>query len=222
MHKRANRWALAIGLALALLLLWVVARPSGTLRSVLVVTRDLPPGIAIPRAALDFRDLPEQYVEERHIGAEDVERLIGARTITAVASGASLLWTDVATGEPDRTLSSLVQVGMRAVSIPARDLGAELHAGDRVDVLFTPRVPLHADPDEAPTSTLLENALVLGLVGASAGDAQVAIPQLAISVSPRDAQRVAHCEGRGGLRIALRNPHDVALTELFENAQEEP
>ncbi|HEY6880982.1 MAG TPA: Flp pilus assembly protein CpaB, partial [Polyangiales bacterium] len=220
MHIRSSRWALAIGLPAALLSLWGVARPAGTLRPVLVVTRDLGPGTAITRAVLDFRDLPEPYVEERHIGAEDVERLIGARTTTAVTSGASLLWTDVATGDPERTLASLVPVGMRALTVPAQDLDGALRAGDRVDVLFTPHAPPRGAPDDARTSMLLENALVLGLIHASGG--QGAVAQVALSVSPRDAQRVAHGEGRGTLRIALRNPHDVALTEVFADAQEGP
>jgi pilus assembly protein CpaB len=211
MHRRASLLALAISLTAAGLLLWMIGHGGfGATRSVVVVTRDIAVGEAIARPALDFRDLPESFLEERHVPAEDVDRLIGMRTLNAVGSGAALLWSDLEASRPGRTLSALVQVGMRALSLAQPSF--EGQPGDRADVLFVPRIPDDGTPDEQPTVALLENALVL----------TVSPERVTLSVSPRDAQRIAHTEGRGIVKLALRNPHDVAMADAFDDARGAP
>ena len=108
----------------------------GAARTLLVVTRDLALGEVISRAALDFRDLPERYVEERHIEARDLERVLGTRAATAVTSGSSLLWSDLDDLQERHTLSSLVRAGKRAFMLPEREVSFDglLRPGDRVDV----------------------------------------------------------------------------------------
>jgi pilus assembly protein CpaB len=218
MHRKASLLALAISSVAALLLLWMLGRPFGATRSVMMVTRDVAAGQPVARAMLDFRDLPEGFLEERHIPAEEIERVLGMRATANLASGATLLWTDLDAARPSRAVSGLVQVGMRALSLPAEELGAErwLQAGDRVDVLFTPRVPDDGTPDEQPSVALLENALVLAI--GSEGEAG----EVTLSVNPRDALRVVHTQGRGALRLTLRNPHDVAVAEVFDDGRGVP
>lgn len=227
MERRARQLALGMALAAVLLLLWLLGQGSAlagsATRSLVVVTRDLAPGEVIQRAALDFRDLPEAFVEDRHIAADDVERLIGMRVNTAVVGGSSLLWTDLDAGRAGRTLSGLVQVGMRALSLAELGFDGLLRPGDRADVLFTPRVPEDGSLDDQPTVTLLENVLVLSVGRELSADVsrRDAAPdgeaRVTLSVSPHDAQRVAHTVGRGTLRLLLRNPHDVAVAEVFDS-----
>jgi pilus assembly protein CpaB len=185
----------------------------GMPKSVVVATRDLALGEVISRAALDFRDLPERYVEERHIDARDLERVLGTRVTAAVASGSSLLWSDLDASQEGRTLSGLVRAGMRAFTLPARDVSFDglLRPGDRVDVLFT--------RPESGTLTLLQNVLAL-TVGSDLGDDAESSVQRAgaagrvtLSVSLEQAQLLAHSEGRGALRLALRNPQDLVLVD---------
>jgi pilus assembly protein CpaB len=230
MQRKASLWALAALALSALVLLWSLAPQrlaSGHTRTIVVATRDLPPSEPLARASLDFRELPESFVEDRHIGAEDVERLIGMHTNTAVAAGSSLLWTDLDATPPARTLAGLVQVGMRALTLPGRELGFDglLRPGDRVDVLYTPRVPEDGALDDGETIALLENALVLTVgrdlgMGVERGEdaragQEVSRGDVTLSVSPHVALRLAHAEGRGTLRLALRNPQDVALAEVL-------
>ncbi len=213
MQRKVSLLALGISVVAALLLLWMLGRgPLGTTRSVLVITRDLVAGDAITRAVLDTRDLPEAYVEERHIPAENIARVLGVHLASNVASGASLLWSDL-DARPVRELSGLVQVGRRALSLPMMGAESWLHAGDRVDVLFTPNVPEDGSPDEQPSVVLLENALVLAVEDKGA---------VTVSVNPREALRIAHTQGRGALQLALRNPHDVAMAEVFEDTRGTP
>jgi pilus assembly protein CpaB len=182
-------------------------------RSLVVVTRDVALGELISRSALDFRDLPERYVEERHIDAHDLERVVGTRSSTAVPGGSALLWSDLDLSIERRSLSSLVRAGKRAFTLPERDVSFDglLCPGDRVDVLFT-----QATSD---TRTLLQNVLVL-TVGDDLGDLGEPRPlpgrrsgRVTLSVGLEQAERLAACEGRGTLRLALRNPQDLALVE---------
>ena len=69
---------------------------------------------------IGIRDLPAAYVEERHIRAADLQRIIGVRVSMGVKANESLLWTDLATtAQQRRDLSGLVRNGMRAVTIRA-------------------------------------------------------------------------------------------------------
>ena len=189
----------------------------GAPQSVVLVARDLGLGEVITEGVLSLHDLPEQYVEERHIPASDMTRIIGTRATTAVRSGASLLWSDLDVMQSGRTLSSLVRSGMRAFSLPdgAVSFDGLLRPGDRVDVLFTTR----ADEEGVATRTLLQNVLVL-TVGADLGSAQRGEEEarhrgegVTLSVTPSQAEELAASEGRGRLRLSLRNPEDL-VTDL--------
>lgn len=188
----------------------------GEPKAVVVATRDIALGDVITRAALDVRELPERYIEERHIQLDDLERVLGARATAAVASGASLLWSDLDVAQESRTLSGLVRTSMRAFTLPERDVSFDglLRPGDRVDVLFTPAESMSA------TSTLLQNALVLTVgrdLGREDSDEDRAATdgsgRVTLSVTMEQAQRLAHSERRGNLRLALRNPQDLVVAE---------
>jgi len=218
MTRRATLTALLAGLlAAGVLPLYLrrheLALLGGAARSVVVVTRDLALGELISRAALDFRDLPERYVEERHIDAHDLERVVGTRSSAAVPSGSALLWSDLDLSLERRSLSSLVRAGKRAFTLPERDVGFDglLRPGDRVDVLFTQAA--------SGTRTLLQSVLVL-TVGDELGDHAELHPlaarrsgRVTLSVGLEQAELLAASEGRGTLRLALRNPQDLALVE---------
>ncbi|MEY4511668.1 MAG: hypothetical protein RLZZ450_3790 [Pseudomonadota bacterium] len=182
----------------------------GPSRSVVVLARDLALGAPISRAALDFRELPERYLEERHIEAHDLERVLGARAATTVPTGSALLWSDLDQAPEARTLAGLVRSGKRAFTLPGTDVGFSglLRPGDRVDVLFTRA--------EGGSLTLLQNVLVL-TVGSDQGAAASARVQpserVTLSVDLEQAQLLAASEGRGVLRLALRNPLDLALVD---------
>lgn len=191
----------------------------GEPKPVVIATRDIGLGEVITRASLDLRELPERYLEERHIEEVDLERIVGTRATTAIASGASLLWTDLDVSPAGRTLSGLVRGGMRAFTLPQSDVSFDglLRPGDRVDVLFTPAEP------SARTTTLIENAIVL-TVGGDLGDGQEDGERpdggrVTLSVRVEQAQLLAHSEQRGALHLALRNPQDLVVAEGAEASE---
>ncbi|MFM2420409.1 MAG: hypothetical protein RL385_5132 [Pseudomonadota bacterium] len=187
-------------------------RAGGTPLQVVVITRDLAVGDAIVANDLALKQVPERFVEERHVLARDRESLLGARSAVALPVGAAVLWTDVDTAPEGRTLASLVRPGMRAVSLRASEVGFDgmLRPGDRVDVLF-----VEGDAPQRGARLLVQSALVLNVgddLGGGVRDARKRqqATRIALSVTPSDAQAVALARGRGALSLALRHPTDTS------------
>lgn len=190
---------------------------------VLIATRDIPLGTAITEDMLARNALPQSYVEDRHIPASEVQRILGVRVTSGVKGGESLLWTDLATtSEQRRDLSGLVRSGMRAITIRAdisASFGGLLRAGDRVDVLLT----VEREDDQNLTMPLLQNLLCLASGRDLGGQPRPgerrsevgSISQVTLSVTLEQAAVVALAEQQGRLTLVLRNPNDI---EVVENA----
>ncbi len=183
----------------------------GIPRAVVMATQDLALGEVITRGALDVKELPESYVEERHISGDDLERVLGARVTSAIQGGGALLWSDLDTMQDGRTLSGLVRVGMRGYALNQRDANFDglLRPGDRVDVVFTPAEEMKA------ASILLSNVLVLTVGGDLGQDGTEVMREaggrITLSVTPEQATALAAHEREGRLRLTLRNPQDALV-----------
>jgi pilus assembly protein CpaB len=191
---------------------------------VLTAVQDIPLGTAVSETMLGQRDLPQSYVEDRHILVQDAPRIFGVRVTSGVRAGESLLWSDLATtSDQSRDLSSLVRSGQRAITIRAdasASFGGLVRPGDRVDVLLTVE-RASGDPITVP---LLQNLLVLA-AGQDTGAQQrpgerrrpQTIGQVTLSASIEQAQLLAFASDRGRLVLILRNPDDI---EVLENLPE--
>jgi pilus assembly protein CpaB len=188
--------------------------------AVVMATQDIPLGATLTQEMLGIRNLPATYVEERHIRAADVDRVVGVRVSMGVKANESLLWTDLATtAQQRRDLSGLVRNGMRAVTIRAdvtSAFGGLLRPGDRVDVLLT---ALRGESRDKVTIPLLQNVLVLA-VGADTG-AQTAeerrgerrFNEVTLSTTVEQAQILTFAGESGMLTLILRNPDDIAILD---------
>jgi pilus assembly protein CpaB len=191
---------------------------------VLMAVEDIPLGAVLTDHMLAVRQIPESYVEFRHIKSVDVSQVIGVRATTEVRANESILWTDLATTSAERrNLSSLVKSGMRAITIRAdatSAFGGLLRPGDRVDAFLT--VAREGDSSGRVTIPLLQNVIVLAVgqdTGAFSEEASrrpaagTPANQVTLSVTVAQAQLVAFATDRGRLSLVLRNPDDIAMLE---------
>ena len=231
-----NHKALAAGVVVALIgvvLLFLYMKryeaeaSGGEPVQVLMVRRDFAVGEPMTSEGLAIRDLPERYVESRHVLAADQDRILGIRAGHGLRANQTLLWTDLATAvEGRRDLSALLRRGMRAVTVGLEQRNAIvtlLRPGDRVDVLYTGVRP-NTDDTEV-TINLLQNIMVLALgnntggptyqdqVDGQSGVERRGISDVTVAVTVEQAALLTHAMQHGHVGIAIRNPEDVEAVE---------
>jgi len=190
----------------------------GPRTSVLVLLEDAPAGTTLAKKLLGVRELPQAYLESRHIGARDIDQVQGAVLGVAGHANETLLWTDLSSmREPPRKLSSLVPEGMRAFALSLRDgaFDSLLAPGDRVDVVLSSNRQAELG---AEVETVAQNLLVLAVGDDLGGQDQRRARaagrsnRVTLSVTPAQGACLAEAERRGSLQLFVRNPEDVALT----------
>jgi pilus assembly protein CpaB len=180
---------------------------------VLAVVRTLEPGSLLKDSDISERSIPQAYVEPRMIRSSDRRRIVNLHVSTALDAQDILSWTDIVSSTDERIMSSLVQSGMRAVTIHVEGRSnALVHPGDRVDVIAT--LPQPGTQDQRTGVVLLQNVLVLGrsspnatTTGANEG------ADIALSLSLQHSQLLAVAGDKAKLSIALRAPDDVRVQE---------
>jgi pilus assembly protein CpaB len=227
-----NKRALVISMAVALLgavLLFLYLRrfereaSGGAPVTVLVALKPIEPGTVLTEAMLAPRDVPVAYVESRAVRATEKARAIGLRVSNRVQPSQTLMWTDMAiTADDRRDLSSLVEPGMRAVTIRAKSGGSDranelIRPGDRVDVVVT--TGGGSDREPQTSTVLMQNVLVLAVgldTGSDSGEKRSGSAHdslLTLSLTIREAQLQSLAAEKGRISVALRNPDDVRVID---------
>lgn len=182
--------------------------------TVVVVTGDLEVGHPLGADDLTTTDLPDRFVESRHIPAVRIDDLLSLRLAGPVKAGELLLLSDIAGMRAmDRTLSGLIADGTRAMPVRVAHMGFSrlLRPGDRVDVFVSRK-----RDSGMRTETLLENVLVLAVgndLGAIQDERNQRGGQVTLNVTPEQGHTLANAESDGVLRLVLRNPSDHLLRE---------
>ena len=185
---------------------------------VLIAAEDVPIGTPITEKSLAVRDLPQAYVEARHVKASELKKVLGARTATGLKANEALLWSNLPQfSDQSRMLSSLIQNGMRAVALDGRSIDFEglLRPGDRVDVVFTGS---DKDGPTGTTVTLLQNLLVLSVGGSinrsdDSSKRGYSHGSVTLSATVEQAQVLTQAQTRGHLSLTLRNSEDIAVVQ---------
>ena len=147
----------------ALLLVWflhaTLVTPHAEKQVALVVAaHDLPAGTLVRKADFKLVNFPERVVPVGAVlkGSDAENRVV----IFPVNNGEPLLGSKLSAPTSVEGVSSMIDPGLRAVSVPIPDvngLSGLIQANSRVDVLFTRPGNL----EEAATSTILQNVKVL-------------------------------------------------------------
>lgn len=213
--------ALVIGAAVAALmglLVWSYLRrfedeaSGGPRIRVLTVLRTIEPGSVLKDSDIGERSIPLAYVESRMIRSGDRERIANLHIASALEAQQVLMWTDIVSTTDERFMSSLVQPGMRAVTIKTDGRASALvHPGDRVDVIAT--VPQPGSNEHRAGVVLLQNVLVLGRGNNNASGLGSTDNEIALSLSLQSSQLLAVAGDKAKLSLALRAPDDVRVQE---------
>lgn len=225
MNKRALFIALAVALLGAGLLFLYLKRferdaSGGPPVTLLVAVKPIEPGTLLTDDMLATRNVPMAYVENRAVRLSEKARVLGLRVSSRVQPQQTVMWTDLAmTADDRRDLSSLVEPGMRAVTIRARSGASDranelIRPGDRVDVIVTT-----GERGQETTVVLMQNVLVLAVgldTGSDSGEKRSNNGRdslLTLSLTIREAQYEALAAEKGRISVALRNPDDVRITD---------
>jgi pilus assembly protein CpaB len=201
---------------------YIADETGGTPIPVLVAFIDIPIGVPVRDEWLAIREIPEAYVEDRHITVEMRREIVGLPLAQAVNTGEALLRTDLSPlSDARRTLSSAVPPGMRAITLPTTRNSTHvglLQPGDRVDVLLS--VGEFGNPQAGRGVVVLENVLVLayGLEvhreRTSSGTTSTveASTNVTLQVSIDEGALLTQARAPGAwIQLILRNPNDSAV-----------
>jgi pilus assembly protein CpaB len=232
MNRRALILALIVAMLGGALLVFYLRRfeeekSGGEPIEIITAVKPILSGELITEDKLATRVVPRAYVEDRAVLANERGKIIGLRLGHTLQAQQSLMWTDLNIAmEERRSLSALVQPGMRAVTVKSTDTQQEksyalIRPGDRVDVILT--MAQGDKPDQRNAIVLLQNVLVLAVgVDTGADPTKGTIPDrndivLSLSLNIPEAQLLALAAERGALTVAVRNPEDVRVTEGIQD-----
>ena len=182
--------------------------------SVLVAGRDLAPGTRLTEADLALRAIPEAYVHPESVQATvgDEKKILGRPVLGHLVQGQPILWTDFETERAKlaRGLSSAVQKGQRAITIPVDIAGSfanQVRPGDRIDVLGT----FSRDKRDV-TVTVLQNVLVLSVSGKKEdldGEPTLVVNAITLSLDLDESEVLAFARRHGALDLVLHGADDI-------------
>lgn len=188
---------------------------------VLVAAQDVGVGAKLEEKLLATKEIPQAYLEDRHITAREMKMVLGTRVSGGLKANEAILWSDLAQGgDQGRILSGLVTEGMRAVALEGHDVdfGGLLRPGDRVDVLLTT-----GKDDTSTTRTILQNLLVLSVGKNIARPSDVTNSKwnrgnVTLSATVEASQVLAQARQLGQLSLTLRNSDDLTVVEGLPEA----
>ncbi len=188
--------------------------------AVVVARQDLAKGDVIDVRTMAVREIPEEFVSSSAVRPERFDGVSGMRLAAALRGGEQLVASAIVGGD-HMSFSQRVKPGIRALTIAVDEINSisgMLQPGDRIDLLFSARLP---ERDGArglggeTTLPLFQGLLVLATgrqvrAGVDERGAQRSYSTVTVEVDPEQAQRLVVAQRTGKLTAVLRNPDDPA------------
>jgi pilus assembly protein CpaB len=197
----------------------IPAQRVDSMKSVVVAARPMVIGTAITAKDLKLVEWPASSLVPGAI--TDLKEAVDRGLLTSVRENEPLTTDKLASIESGAGLSPAIPPGMRAIAVKVNDVigvAGFIVPGSRVDVVVTIR-----RPNDSMTRTAASNVQVLtagtrkdqenpGSSGNRLGDTGETV--VTLTVTPRDAERIALAQSEGQIMLVLRNPLDTdsALT----------
>ncbi|MDE2220577.1 MAG: Flp pilus assembly protein CpaB [Gammaproteobacteria bacterium] len=189
-------------------------------RDALVAAQPLPAGSVIEPAMLAQRAVPERFMASDALAAEGAAAVVGRRLGRALASG-EVMTASALAAENEVELSSLVEQGWRALTIPVDESSAAaglIDPGDYVDLLLA--TSGDGNGSRAQVRPLLQAVRVVAtgqrmLRRRGTGGDREAVPAestyatVTLRLPPEDAERVLLAQRLGELAVLLRPAGDA-------------
>ncbi len=202
-------------------------------REVLVASTALPVGVALEAAMLARRAVPERFLASDVLDANGAAAVLGRRLTRALASGEAVTASALAVPAAVE-LSSLVEPGLRALTIPVDESGAAaglISPGDFVDLLFVTHAG-EGGTGVASVRPLLQAVRVVATgqqlqrrPAANGANEDGSVPAMApyatvtLHVRPEDGERILLAQQLGDLAVLLRPAGDSEPTTLHSVAE---
>ena len=198
----------------------------GEMIEVLTAAVDIELGTPVREAWLTTKEIPQSYVEERHLPSTAARDLIGFPLAQSVRAGEAILRTDLSSlSDARRTLSGAIPPGMRAATLmvtTTSTFGGLLRPGDRVDLV------LSTGGRELPSTWrgvfVLENLLVLAVGqefeiretdSAEQGVRMGRATNITFQVTIEQGGVLTMARQYGGrMTLLMRNPNDIEVGQV--------
>lgn len=194
---------------------FIEERAGGEPITVVVARQTIPFGEPVRLEWLTTRQIPSDYIEDRHIEESRMRDLVGLPLAQTVRAGESIMSTDLSElSNYRRTLSGEIPPGNRAITLQVpfqSSFSGLLRPGDRVDAVLLAGQP---DSDDFTSTIVLQNALVLAIGQAIAGGQSdesnqgTRVRAITLQIGVNDGQRLAHARREGRIQFLLRNGSD--------------
>ena len=199
-------------------------------RDVLVAAHDLAAGSVLEPSALARRAVPLRFLASDAVNTESATEALG-RTLARPLQAGEAVTRSALEPVADAALSSLVEPGSRALTIPVDDSSAAagmLSPGDAVDLLLVTRGS-EAAPGAPTVRPLLQAVRVVATgqrlhrrhpgapADGNADDGREAAAQyqtVTLHVSAQDAERILLAQRLGELAVLLRHEGDTEPAAL--------
>jgi pilus assembly protein CpaB len=187
-------------------------------REVVVAATDVAAGAALEPAMLAKRAIPERFLASDALTPEAVGGVAGRRVLRALRRGETLTGSALESAL-NPALSSLIEPGLRAITIPVDESSAAaglLAPGDLVDLLLVTR-DAESAAGAAAVRPLLQAVRVVAtgkqtsrIHGSQRADElDSAYATLTLHVRPEEAERILLAQRIGELAVVLRTALDT-------------
>lgn len=182
---------------------------------VAIAAADVSPGSALNGGNVKVAPWPKEFIPPQ--SASSLKEVEGLVTLRPLAKGEPILLSKLAPKGTAAGLGALLESNERAVTVRVDDVSAVagfIHPGDHVDILVDMPVP---NTQEHFSKTILQNLVVLscGQTWEQKGDLKpLVVNSVTLKVTPEQAEVLNLASNQGRIRLALRNPNNVAASDI--------
>ncbi|EKD26381.1 MAG: hypothetical protein ACD_79C01234G0007 [uncultured bacterium] len=208
-------------------------------KTIVVLSQNVLAGERLTKDVLSKRDFPAKMLPENVVTPQDLKDVLNQPVNRDVFAGESLLWSYLGSEKMKGSLSQVIELEERAISISCNNISGVdgyIQPNDKIDIYIITEIPykkkqlmpkesgemveVEVDEQKSVAFLLLQNVTVLA-TGSSFGqggmvETQQAYSTITLSATPQEAGLLKFAGEVGSLSMALRNPKDFSESSKIE------